>query len=697
MKLRLLLVSVLAISLLSSCRDKLPPEPGGSTSGSDTIAYYSFQGNLTDVTGHGHNGSAQGQIIFTSDRFGNPSGAIQFGGATYIPLADKDGLEFTKNSSFTITAWVKTGNTEEPILTNSPADNSYPGYQVNISKSSVSASFTGWQDEQIPQPRTTLVMTGHTKVDDIKWHFVAVSVSEQQSSGGSSSSTICLYVDGVLETDTTVPQLSPDFNNPGNPMIAKNALGQLYDGDLGEMAIYGRALTLQDIQARFHEGGWSGGNASSDLVWTKSTSGDFGTAPVGGSVVKELSALDTVSSACTIQSVTVTGPNALEFSLGMLTLPATVSHLDSIDIPVTWQPAGSTGSHTAMLTITYRGQSGTQTLTLAIELDGTVAPPSDTGSAFQLVKGTAPALMSTILGMRWALAPTGAPGTIDGADGYACGLYGILFATTDSGATWQQLQQGLTVNDLFAVAFQNKQLGVAVGYCTTCPIAPRAVIIQTTDQGAHWIRATIPASIATLRDVIALPAPHSFIAVGSDSSGNGVILSSADFGRTWQIAMTTPKPLYSIAFVVDLSFGSPIIAVGDGGQIFVSQDAGATWGDRSTGSSNLRRISMASNTAMLNGTFEALVTTDNNSTLLSTDAGKAWTESPGLGDPNLVYAAGGLEAWASSDRLHRTLDGGKTWRDEGGALWGQTRALTPRDAHHIALMTDRGFYYWITR
>jgi hypothetical protein len=73
---------------------------------SGLIAYYPFNGNTIDETGHGHNGTVYGAVL-TTDRFGNVDRAYSFDGvADYINVADDSGLTLG-SGPFVIGAWVK--------------------------------------------------------------------------------------------------------------------------------------------------------------------------------------------------------------------------------------------------------------------------------------------------------------------------------------------------------------------------------------------------------------------------------------------------------------------------------------------------------------------------------------------------------------------------------------------------------------
>ncbi|MFI5201669.1 MAG: WD40/YVTN/BNR-like repeat-containing protein, partial [Candidatus Kapaibacterium sp.] len=295
----------------------------------------------------------------------------------------------------------------------------------------------------------------------------------------------------------------------------------------------------------------------------------------------------------------------------------------------------------------------------------------------------------------------GGLGTAYGGIGYACGKQGAIWKTTDSGITWQKLNQTATQCDLYSISFLQGQWGVAVGFSNG------PAIIYTTDGGNTWASAKVPAGVATIRDVIYRETPGAFcFAVGADSSGHGVILYSDYGGEYWIIDKTTPMPMYSITMDDEYLDGrNPMIAVGDAGQVFVttawkpdSNGAiyyGLIWNDHSSGNENLRSISYFTNTYDV---FEGVALTDNGSTLWTTDGGVTWAEhSQNVSSyvPNsAVYAASGSEAWISGSHIGRTTDNGVTWKNED-PVSGQTWTCIT-GAGRIGFLSGAGLY-WLIR
>lgn len=68
------------------------------------LLYYPFNANANDASGNGLNGTMIGGVTATTDRFGNPGGALQFNGTNgYVDAPD--GVYF--NGDFTVSCWVK--------------------------------------------------------------------------------------------------------------------------------------------------------------------------------------------------------------------------------------------------------------------------------------------------------------------------------------------------------------------------------------------------------------------------------------------------------------------------------------------------------------------------------------------------------------------------------------------------------------
>src|SRR5262249_39729138 len=105
---------------------------------------------------------------------------------------------------------------------------------------------------------------------------------------------------------------------------------------------------------------------------------------------------------------------------------------------------------------------------------------------------------------------------------WVAGEFGVILASSDGGATWQQQPSSLE-STLFGISFADQQHGWAVGL--------DAVLLRTTDGGISWHRQEIetPKGFS--------PALYHVRVVGNYGwavGNNGFLLSSKDAGETWQ-------------------------------------------------------------------------------------------------------------------------------------------------------------------
>jgi photosystem II stability/assembly factor-like uncharacterized protein len=216
---------------------------------------------------------------------------------------------------------------------------------------------------------------------------------------------------------------------------------------------------------------------------------------------------------------------------------------------------------------------------------------------------------------------------VDARHGWAAGEEGRVLRTEDGGATWEAQSAG--TSDLRDIQFRSETLGWAVGEGAW----------WTEDGGATWHAAAVPDNV-TLASLCFVDSAHGWaVGVDEEECANGVMLRTADGGRTWVRQELSGGwwlggAMHDVTFV-DRSHGW---AVGGDwwmdGYLYRTSDGGATW----------ERISLPKGPSP--------------AALCFTDA----THGLGVGE-----------------RLWRTADGGTTWKVEasgfaagsaGPTLWG---------------------------
>jgi photosystem II stability/assembly factor-like uncharacterized protein len=202
----------------------------------------------------------------------------------------------------------------------------------------------------------------------------------------------------------------------------------------------------------------------------------------------------------------------------------------------------------------------------------------------------------------------------------AVGERGHVLLSDDEGKTWKQSDAVPSRTMLTAVTFANSDQGWAVGH--------DEIILRTEDGGQNWIAANYrPESQQPLLDVWFENASHG-IAIGA----YGSLYESRDGGRTWTPRkfqyQPLPRPKNADAMEEDIppdyhlnrliAAGSRLYIAAEAGNLFRSDDGGATW----------RQLP-----SPYNGSFFGLLALD----------------------------AERLLAFGLRGRLFRTNDGGSTW------------------------------------
>ena len=195
------------------------------------IAYWKLDGDSTDATGNGHNGTD------TAITYGVANGKLNQGAhfdptlSSTIAIADSTALQPT--SGFTVNAWVKVPNPEFlPILQSYSQDPSPAGFRVDASSNAV---FTVGNNNG---SYTTLV--GRTLVDDNNWHMLTFIYD---------GAHIFEYVDGVLDASGNEAGMaygSTNFVQMGCESFT-GGTGNCGQGSLDEVGFWNRALTTTEI------------------------------------------------------------------------------------------------------------------------------------------------------------------------------------------------------------------------------------------------------------------------------------------------------------------------------------------------------------------------------------------------------------------------------------------------------------------
>ncbi len=166
--------------------------------------------------------------------------AMEFDGQSYVSAGNPTQLQIT--SALTISAWVKFTGSDMALVTKantSGSDRSY-GLWANRFGSPNQPVFFIYNSGTLYETPAT-----GSSVNDGNWHHL-VGVFNP-------STSLQLYIDGVLEQENTTSIPATIDNDVVDFNIGRAANGTFYyDGDIDEVAIWSKALELEDVQTIYN-------------------------------------------------------------------------------------------------------------------------------------------------------------------------------------------------------------------------------------------------------------------------------------------------------------------------------------------------------------------------------------------------------------------------------------------------------------
>ncbi|GEM_PF-1720082 len=548
-----LFFSAAALLGLASCRDHLTGPPNPTPAVSDTVAYWTFDGNLKDVSGNGHDGSLNfgPGYGYAKNRFGTAGHALHFpdtlSDISGLVVSNTSGLNFTGNDSYTISAWVDIEQAWDfDIVRKQPVDKSRIGYRLGITQTSDSSGNTlSVADFQATDDtRGHFEMRGGRSIPANSWHLITAVVVAHQG--------VYLYIDSALDQYQPEPTMTPELNNDGPVTI------EGHDCDLSDVLILNKAIDPVDVGSRFHESGWY---ERTDTVVTPPPGTDSSWTPVSAVTSDNLVIGQFVGSKI--------GFVGGEYGVVLATN----------DSGATWSVRGSAPIFTGSLTGNIYG------LTFFDAQNGIVAGDqhdisvtADGGFTWQTIDASSLPQSDLIRSMCFTSGTTGFIGTSD----YLAGPSGSICQTNDGGQTWNPIfyTNGGIYNIGFN-SFTNNRSGVATGR--------DGVVYWTTDSGTSWHTGSSDEPNSVIYKTTFTSATTGFAVASAPLTGTpmtGYLLSTSDGGHSWTTIKTIAGGLIGIA----ANGAGTITAVGSGGTIVESTDGGTTWSQSIAGSNDWRCV-----------------------------------------------------------------------------------------------------------
>jgi len=220
------------IRLYSYNRQLITPVDPGTTS---LQAHYEFDGNTNDSSGHGRDGTAQGEPAFAAGKVGQ---AISLDGLNdYVTitgykgiLADASGVQ----QPCTITAWVKTTDSGDRTIASWGTNSNMRRVDFRLYQGTLRVEHGGGN------------VQGDTTLNDDNWHHVALTMIRGATI---SYPDVQLWLDGK---DNTRPGTDPDaFSITAGVDMAigyrATAAARYFFGAIDDVRLYDKALSAEEV------------------------------------------------------------------------------------------------------------------------------------------------------------------------------------------------------------------------------------------------------------------------------------------------------------------------------------------------------------------------------------------------------------------------------------------------------------------
>jgi hypothetical protein len=230
MKTKLLLLPVLFLFI-----SKLSAQPG-------LIACYPLDNNADDFSGYNNNGTAH-NLTATTDRFGSPNNAYHFSGAnSYIDIPDSSFLL----NEYTYSLWCRPADT--PSFNNGYGVISIGGdiadQAIQVVNGSVQGPAFGGGGYDINfQTHGCSAYSSPLSIN--QWYHVVLTRND---------SVINFYIDGLLICSSNYSASAAGYMDMSGTVTANigkraGSVPQYFIGDIDEVKIFNRVLSLSEIQS----------------------------------------------------------------------------------------------------------------------------------------------------------------------------------------------------------------------------------------------------------------------------------------------------------------------------------------------------------------------------------------------------------------------------------------------------------------
>jgi len=179
--------------------------------------------------------------------------ALDFDGSNdRVDLGNGQSLNFSSSEPFSIAAWIKPDIIKISfILSRSESATEKAGYQF-VLRPDAKLAFAIINDNTT-SPRDRFIVDGDSlDVAQGAWNHVVVTYD-----GSLSTSGVTFYVNGVAETAHVIIEnnlVGSGLTDAPTMIATREQLDLVFDGQIDEVAIFGRVLDSAEVQAQYSNG-----------------------------------------------------------------------------------------------------------------------------------------------------------------------------------------------------------------------------------------------------------------------------------------------------------------------------------------------------------------------------------------------------------------------------------------------------------
>ena len=210
------------------------------------VAHWLGDGDATDATGNGYDGTLQGGASFTSGIHGQ---AFHLNGSgNHIRVPDANGLDFGPNQDFSMALWFKAkpnqASWQGTMLSKLAPSTRALGYLLVVRGVSDVANKGKIRFSVGNGTETLMELFSNGTYDDDQWHHLAINVDRD--------GLATLYIDGVADNTFDISgTVGLDQSTSGELLLGKEGVlpgyPYYYNGNMDDVRLYNRILSEGEI------------------------------------------------------------------------------------------------------------------------------------------------------------------------------------------------------------------------------------------------------------------------------------------------------------------------------------------------------------------------------------------------------------------------------------------------------------------